>query len=201
MAAKVLKFPWEFYPALTESKLNVIAEALLSVYDSTHSDLSTDLDDNYTRGTTTFGRSKNKLTTLARSGVYPWLDLRNTSNDLTCAIDGVPFRFFRDDHDKPTKKGFWRRNAQDDLFAVEDDQPVLFRFVLESPVSDVDEPVVYFLGFTATGQLACEWKHETIVRVLRSADDTRPVAEEIPSPTVNLKTLDAGAAQKDGTDK
>lgn len=199
MTAKLLNFPWQFYGALTESRLSVIAEALLTVYDSTHTDLSSELDDNYTRGTTTFGRSKNKLIALHASRVYDWFDLRNTSNDLVCSIDGIPFRFFRDDHEKPGKKGFWRRNAQDDLFAVEDDQPVLFRFVLERPAGEEDEATVYFLGFTVSGQLACEWKHESTVRVLRSVDDSRPVAEEIPSPIVGLKDERTEGETKDGT--
>jgi len=176
--------PWEFYPALLEARLEVIAEALLDVYYDVQSELVSPLDDNYTRGTTTFGRQKNKLIQLCRSAVYSWLDLRNTSNDLTCAIDGIPFRFFRDDHENPSKRGFWRRNDQDDMFPVADDQPVIFRFVVEHSRNQEDEATVYFLGFTQEGQLACEWRYSETIRTLRSVTGTRPTAEETPPPVV-----------------
>ena len=180
------KQPWDYYSELTPDRLSVIAVALLDVYDEVQVDLSTPLDSPYTRGTTTFGRQKTKLIQLCQSDVYHWLDLRNTSNDLVCAIGRVPFRFFRDEHTAPRKKAFWRRNEQDNLFPVNDDEPVYWRFVIESPLTESDEATAYFLGHNASQQLVCEWKYAEAVRALHTTDSARPVEVPTPEPEVEL---------------
>jgi hypothetical protein len=180
------KSPWDYYPELTSDRLSVIAVALLDVFDDVQRSLSTDLDNSYTRGTTTFGRQKEKLIQLCRSSVYHWLDLRNTSNDLVCQIERVPFRFFSDDHAAPKKKSFWRRNAQDNLFPVSDDEPIYWRFVVESPLTDQDEASAYFIGCNANQELVCEWKYEHPVRTLRTTNNARPAEVATPAPEVSL---------------
>lgn len=197
MTDRITLKPADFHAELTEDRLSVIAKALLDVYDDTHSALSTDLDDNYTRGATTFGRSRNKLIAMHQSGQYSWFKLLDPSADITCGIGNVPFRFFRDDHENPKKRGFWRRNPQDDLFAEDDDQPTIFRFVLEHPLVEDDEARVYFLGFSQTGTLRCEWQYAGSVRSLHSVDDTRAHVEAQDSPTVLLR--DGEEDSKPGT--
>lgn len=180
------KQPWDFTPELSSARLIVIAKALLDVYDEVQRDLATELDDNYTRGTTTFGRQKNKIIQLCTSGRHPWLDLRNTSNDLTFAIGGTPFRFFSDDHEKPHKPGFWRRNQQDDLFPVDESTPIYWRFIVEKPLADEADATVYVIGANSDQEMVCEWKYDELVRVLTSTDATRPEAVETPEPEVGL---------------
>lgn len=193
--------PWDFYPELIEGRLWVIAEALLDVYYDVQIELASELDDNYTRGTTTFGRQKNKLVQLRNSGAYSWFKVLNTSNDLTCSIGEIPFRFFRDDHESPAKRGFWRRNYQDDLFPIADDQPVIFRFVVEHARNDEDEASVYFLGFTQEGQLVCEWRFDEPVRTLRSITQTRPLPEEILPAEIEPRVEVEPQEQRDKTSK
>jgi len=209
MTDRITPKPVEFHPELTDDRLALVAKALLDVYDETHAALSTELDDNYTRGTTTFGRSRNKLIAMHRSGLFSaWFNLLHAGTDITCAIGQVPFRFFRDDHVTPEKRGFWRRNPQDDMFAEDDDQPTIFRFVLEHPLVEDDEARVYFLGFSQTGTLRCEWQYAGSVRLLHSVDDARAHVEAQDSPTVLLRdseedskpgTADGGHDDKTGT--
>lgn len=194
MSNQIARLPSDFFPELTDARLSVIAEALLNVYFDTHAELTTELDCNYTRGTATFGRMKNKLIAMHRSGLYAdWFDLRNTSNDLTCAIAGIPFRFFRDDHESPTKSNFWRRNPQDDMFADDDDQPVQFRLVIEDPLNEEDEVRAYFCGFSQTQALVCVWQYQGTVRTLHSIDGVRPPSEDQPAPVVRLRDSESEA--------
>lgn len=180
------KQPWDFAPALSENKLVIVARALLDVFDEVQRELATDLDDNYTRGTTTFGRQKNKIIQLALSKKHDWLDLRNTSNDLTFSISGIPFRFFSDDHEKPHKPGFWRKNAQDNLWATNDQDPEYWRFIVEKPFAEEGEAAVYVVGANTNQEVICVWKYDEAVRVLKSVDTVRPEAVETPEPEVSL---------------
>lgn len=184
------KYPWEYKPSLSADRLSVVAEALLDVFYDVQKELDTDLDDNYTRGTTTFGRQKNRLINLCLDPTYPWLDLRNTSNDLTCAIDAIPFRFFSDDHEKPLKPGFWKRNEQDNLLPITDDDPVYWRFIVEKPLTEEDEASVYFLGANSNQEVICEWKYAEGVRILATVDGNRPAPVETPEPEVGLPKQD-----------
>ena len=184
------KQPWDFEPQLSADRLNVIAKALLDVYDEVQRELATDLDSNYTRGTTTFGRQKNKIIQLCVGKKYDWLDLRNTSNDLTFSIGGIPFRFFTDDHERPQKPGFWRKNDQDNLWATNDEIPVYWRFIVEKPLTEEGDASVYVIGANSNQEGICEWKYDEAVRVLKSVDITRPEAVDTPEPEVGLPKQD-----------
>lgn len=186
------KQPWDYHSALIADRLNLIAKALLDVYYDVQVELDTDLDSSYTRGTTTFGRQKSKLIQMGQDPSIPWLDLRNTSNDLTCTIGEIPFRFFRDDHSSPKKKGFWKRNEQDNLFPNEEGEPIYWRFVIEKPLTEDDDASVYFLGADVNQVTVCEWKYEESVRVLTSVDSRRPDPVETPEPQVGLPKQDQG---------
>lgn len=174
--------PWQLNNVLTEDRLNTIARAFLDVYYKVEEHLSTDDDCNYTRGATFFGRSRNRVIAMAQSADYPWLALSNCGMDVTCEMSGVPFRFFRDDHDSPKKRGFWRRNASDQLFAPDDVTPVIFRFIVERPVSEDEAPEIYFLGYNSNEILVTEWRYGQ-VPVLRSTDEIVPKpVEKGPAP-------------------
>jgi len=182
--------PWDYYSALSEDRLRIVAAALLDVYDEVQVELGTELDDNYTRGTTTFGRQKNKIIQLCTSNQFPWLDLRNTSNDLTFSIGCIPFRFFSDDHEKPSKAAVWRRNEQDDMFSSEEDEPIYWRYILEKPLSEDDEASVYVIGASSNQQIVCEWKYAEKVRILTNVDTSRPEAVDISEPQVGLPKIE-----------
>ena len=191
--------PWDFYEQYTEKRLATIASALLDVYYDTEKELSTALDDNYTRGATTFGRQRNKLIWMCQCGEYPWLDLAHAGMDIMCKIGGVPFRFFSDDPDSPSKPGFFK-NALSLLFPLRDNDPVHLRFVLEKPVDEASEAEVHFIGFNAAGEEVFRWRHEGNVNVVRSVDSSLPAAVKLPPAPVQPRhseekrsTPDAGA--------
>lgn len=187
--------PWTLKPVLTEERLNTIAQAFLDVNYSVLEILSTEDDCNYGRGALTFARSRQRLINMALSGKYLWLRITNSAMDVTLEIEGVPFRFFRDDHEAPKKKGFWRRNESDQLFAPDDSTPVIFRFVVEKAVQEEDEPEIYFIGYNAQEIPVFEWRYghfpvmHTIDDVTTSAVKMDPAPVKLPG--TNIKKDDA----------
>jgi hypothetical protein len=181
--------PWILKPVLTEERLNTIAKALLEVYYGVQEILSTDDDCSYGRGALTFGRSRKRLMNMALSGDYPWLKLTAPGMDVTLEIAGVPFRFFKDDHESPVKKGFWRRNESDQLFAPDDETPVLFRFVVEKAVQEEDEPEIYLIGYNAEQIALCEWRYGNLP-VMYTVDETTPNPVKMGSAPVKMPDID-----------
>lgn len=167
--------PSEFKPALTEDRLNFLAKQFWEVYYGVESLLTTEDDCNYGRGALFFGRARQRLINL--SFHHDWLKLTNSGMDVTLEIQSIPFRFFRDDHENPKKKGFWRRNDSDQLFAPNDQEPVIFRFIVQRPLTEEDELEIYFIGYNALEEVICEWRYGQ-VRVLRGVDQERPKAVE-----------------------
>jgi hypothetical protein len=191
--------PWQLKPELTEARLNVIAQAFLEIYYGVQELLSTDDDCNYSRGAVFFGRSRQRLIKMGMSETYSWLALVNPGMDVTLEIEGIPFRFFRDEHENPKKKGFWRRNDTDQLFAPDDVTPVMFRFIVERPLQEEDEPEIYFIGYNAQEIPVFEWKYGRF-SVMHSVDDGEPnpvkmgpAPVELPHP--DSKENDAGSKE------
>lgn len=185
--------PNHFHPQLTSDRLSIIAAALLDIRYEAIGLLQGPYDDNYTRETTAFGRSRNKLIELCRSGKYDWLDLRKPELDVTFTIGGIPCRFFRDDPIKPDKRGFFKRNQADDLFAWEQDAPVMWRFIVEAAVTDEDEDRVFFAGYSQLQEKVSEWAYQSGGVILHSVDNRTPVPVRIPLPEVGLLDDDEGA--------
>lgn len=179
------KQPWEFKPALSKDRLNFLAKQFWEIYYAVESLLATEDDCNYGRGALFFGRSRQRLINL--SFRVDWLALTNPGMDVTLEIEGIPFRVFRDDPDNPKKKGFWRRNDSDQLFAPNDEEPVIFRFIVERPMSDQEELEIYFIGYNALEEAVCEWRYGQ-VRVLRGVDQERPQVVEQPAAPVDVPT-------------
>ena len=183
--------PWDLHSQLTADRLNRIAELLRDVYEGVLRDLSTEDDDGYTRGATFFGRSRKRLISTAQNAKHDWLKLTNSAMDVTLEIEGIPFRFFRDDHTSPKKRGFWRRNASDQLFAPDTTSPVICRFIVESPLNiddDMQSAEVYFVGFNAQEIQVCEWRYGT-VPVLQSTDDALPESvKQAPAPIGGVRS-------------
>ena len=183
----MLRRPWEFSKALTEERLRVIALRLLEVRYGTVRELSTDLDDNYVRETAIFGRSRNMLIGMALSSQFPWLRLRHAALDVTAEIEGTPFRFFRDDPNHPEKLGFFKRNAVDDLFTTDDQDPVLWRFVIERAASDEVEDQVHFVGYNVYSEKVSQWTlANNRSSHLAGVDRDVPPARPLPMPEVEL---------------
>lgn len=173
-------FPSDFHPQLSSERLAIVAEGLLKVLDDTHEQLSTSLDDNYTRGTCTFGRQRQYLIKLCTSDVHEWLTLTHAGMDVTFEIEGIPVRFFADDPEKPKKPGFFRRNTVDQLWAPEVTTPTMWRFVVEKPEFEGEGARVHFVGYSPLEEVLCLWTYgEERTAVLHSVDDSAPVAAKI----------------------
>lgn len=186
--------PWKFKPVLTKDRLNFLAKQFWEIYYAVESLLTTEDDCNYGRGALFFGRARQRLINLSLR--HDWLTLTNPGMDVTLEIEGIPFRFFRDDPDNPKKKGFWRRNDSDQLFAPNEEEPVIFRFIVERPMSDQEELEIYFIGYNALEEAVCEWRYGQ-VRVLRGVDQDRPPVVEQPAAPVDVPIEDVKPDEND----
>jgi hypothetical protein len=188
--------PITFYSELSDDRLRVIATKLLDMRYSTFREMSSPFDDNYTRETAVFGRSKNMLVEMALSGEHDWMFLGHAGMDVTFKIGQVPCRFFRDDPDSPEKAGFLKRNAVDDLFAIDEHHPVMWRFVVEKALTDDDEDRVFFVGYNVYQEKVSEWMYQASLPMLHAVDQGVPAAAEIPAASVDVR--EDRSAQLDG---
>ena len=181
-----LKHPSTYYPELSDASLQAIAVALLDVRFSTWREMNSPYDDNYTRETTVFGRSRNMLIDMALSEQFG-TTLTHAGMDVTFKIGQVPCRFFRDDPNSPEKAGFFKRNAVDDLFSIDDQHPVLWRFIVERALIEDDEDRVFFVGYNAYQEKISEWVSQASSLVLSSVDRDTPQTKEIPPASVDIR--------------
>lgn len=196
--------PAMFYPELSDNRLRVIAVNLLDMRYSTFREMNSPFDDNYTRETAVFGRSRNMLIDMALSDQHDWMSLKHAAMDVTFNIGQVPCRFFRDDPNSPEKAGFFKRNAVDDLFAMDEQHPVMWRFVVEKALAEDDEDRVFFVGYNVYQEKVSEWMYQASAPTLHAVDKDVPVAAEIPPAFVDVREDDSaiyGNDRKTGSDE
>lgn len=198
MPEHTLPAPSQFHPQLTVERLSVIAEGILNVLDNTYSQLSTSLDDNYTRGTCTFGRQRQYLIQLCMSKVHDWLRLTHAGMDVTFEIENIPVRFFSDDPEHPKKPGFFRRNSVDQLWAPDATIPTMWRFVVEKPEFEGEGARVHFVGYSPLEDVLSLWTYgDERVVVLHSTDDTPPAPVEIVLDDISASVPEKGKKRSD----
>lgn len=196
--------PAAFYSELSDDRLRVIAIKLLDIRYSTFREMNSPFDDNYTRETAVFGRSRNMLIDMALSDQHDWMSLKHAAMDVTFNIGQVPCRFFRDDPNSPEKAGFFKRNAVDDLFAMDEQHPVMWRFVVEKALAEDDEDRVFFVGYNVYQEKVSEWMYQASAPTLHAVDKDVPVAAEIPPAFVDVREDDSaihGNDRKTGSDE
>lgn len=191
--------PEQYYPDLSDARLRVIATALMDVRSRTLAELSTELDCNYVRESAAFGRSRNMLIQLCQSGQHDWLSLKHAGMDVTFGIGSVPCRFFRDDAESPEKAGFFRRNGVDDLFADDDERPVMWRFVVEKAFNEEDEDRVLFAGYNVYQEKVAEWQYRDSMPTLHAVDDFVPPSTLLPKVSIDLRDDADQADAQNGT--
>lgn len=179
--------PSSYYPELTDERLAVIAEALLDVRYNTYRQMDSSFDDTYTRETAVFGRSRNMLIALALGEEHDWLSLINPGMDITFGIGSVPCRFFRDDPQMPEKPGFFKRNAVDCLFATDENDPVMWRFVVEKASSEEDEDHAFFIGYNVYQEKVSQWSYASSASVLHTVDDEIPAGKQLSAPEIDAR--------------
>jgi len=189
--------PWDFHQELSEDRLTVIATELLKVLDHTYEQLNTPLDDNYTKGTCTFGRQRNRLVEMCLKDNYSWLKLTNPAMDITFEIDEIPVRFFSDDPESPKKPGFFRRNSVDQLFAPEITSPTIWRFVVEKPEFEGEGARIHFVGFNELQEILALWTYgDDRATALHSTDDVPPTPVPIELDDISPSTPDTSKDRK-----
>jgi len=188
------KPPSFFHSCLTTERLTIIAEHILDMRFNTLREMDSVDDDAYTRGTTTFGRTRNSLIRLCNSKKYSWLTLVHSGMDVTCCIDGIPFRFFQDNPNNPKKEGFFKRNEADSLFPIDDTEPLIWRFVIEQALTEEDEDKVFFVGYNAYQEIVSQWSHDAPRAILHSIDKEVPLSKELSSANIEIRK-DKGQAQ------
>lgn len=194
--------PQHFEHVLTEERLNVLAKALLEECYTTEDDLQSTYDSGYSRGCTRFDRQKNKLKLLALE--HCWLTISDGSNRLVMSIEGLPFRFARDEHRSPRKpatllvsdteaiqrKNFIIENQMEmdfdgSSYSEQVRKPSVWRFFVEvsESLEDGRDYNIYFVGFNELKESVCVWEYANKVAVAASVDDTKHEAVEL-SPAV-----------------
>jgi len=183
-----LPLPNKFHPDLTEDRLSFISNILLEEYYKTEDELTSEFDDNYTRGCTVFGRQKNRIKKIAVSGTYDWLTIVNSSNDLVFKIGIIPCRFSTDDPQKPCKNAVINIHQAQIPFIDEADsnEPSRFCFILDKGMGNSDDPVVVLLGFDEFGIEKCRWVSDAI-RVFKTITANIPSTVEIAKPSISPK--------------
>lgn len=187
-----IKKPSHFSPDLSNERLEVIARALLDIRHTTIRELNSKYDSNYSREGTAFERSRNLLIDMCLEKGHDWLRLASSAMDVTFRIGSIPCRFFRDDPESPKKRGFFKRNLVDNLFATDEGEPVMWRFVVERAETDEDEDRVHLIGFNAFQEKVSQWTFGDSIRSLHSVDKEVPVAKSLRPAAVGL--LDDEAA-------
>lgn len=179
--------------AFQEEHLKLVASWMLEEYESTLDDLVRDTDSEYTIGTTSFGRQKARILKESRSENYPWLEFRNTTNDLVFSVDGIPCRFTNDNVVNPKKRAARETHClQYSLLedaAVSDD--MRFVFVLDKEFFK-DEPRVVLLGYSKeTNTQVCSCVLRESSRRIGEANISLPDSVEIKKPLVSPKRKNA----------
>lgn len=181
--------PSDFHHSLKDEYLSLVAHWLLDEWYATEDDLTRDTDGPYTRGTTRFGRQKQRITNEFLGGNHPWLGVENGGNDLVFTIGGIPCRFSNDSATAPTKKAVLEahRFQMPLIEEAEPDQAARFCFVVDPGVGDDSEPRVSLLGYSATGILVCQWQSSRTVRTLANIKTELPQAVEVAKPVIAPK--------------
>jgi len=186
--------PSNFQPALRDDLLATVAGWLMEEWAATEDDLVRETDSAYTRGTTCFGRQRQRILKEYLSGTHPWLGIENSANDLVFSIGGVPCRFSNDSLSAPSKRAVLEAHRFQ-LPLIEEAEPgqaVRFCFVVDHGIDERGEPRIELLGFTATDELVCSWRSTTSVRTLMPAKSDLPPPADIAKPVIVPKRRDLG---------
>jgi hypothetical protein len=180
-----LASPQRFSPDLTGERLSVVGELMLDVLSKGIAATNTPLDCAYTRAVLPWGWIRNALRLMAQSRQHEWLSLKHAGNDLVIAIGEIPIRFFIDDHINPRKQRVLSPTEGEQAqltfnFAQRtDDQPALWRFIVERAATEDGENRVFFVGYNKVGEIIAKWEFTESVRAFRSTDSDIPAPAEL----------------------
>ncbi|MDI9408114.1 MAG: hypothetical protein QM523_02595 [Candidatus Pacebacteria bacterium] len=160
---------------------------------NTQDDLTRSTDDNYTRGTTAFGRQKNRILIEYNSQNYKWLRIHSNTNDLVFSIHGTRCRFASDDFVNPKKNAvLFPNEAQLELLPeTRIDEPDHFCYIITkldfNDESSVDFDVI-FAGLNRQNKFMfkCSFFSNSTLLPIEAIIEPPPV--EVEKPMVEVKT-------------
>lgn len=186
----VNQHPSQFEPRLLPEYADRFCQEVASVAYSALEDASGQYDTPYTRGTLLFGRQQGLCKTLAADKTMPWLQLRNATLDFTVSLNGVLLQIVTDDPFAIKKAHRTRPNPIElhQLSIFEVSPEVCTWRVYVSSTYDVEFPKinVAMVGFDASHDVVCIWKHEQNNGVsVRAMEQHQPV--DVPEAKVMRK--------------
>jgi len=125
------------------------------------------------------------------------MTLGHSGMDIAFYIERVPCRFFTDDSNTPEKSGFFKRNFVDCLFDIDDQRPVMWRFIVERALTEEDEDKVFFAGYNVYQEKVSEWMYRASTPMLHSVDDEIPPTVDISPARIEVRDDDANSADDD----
>lgn len=187
-----LPHPSHYHAALSSERLAYVSRLLLTELAATERQMSSEVDDGYTRGCPTFGRQKNRIKLEATSGKAEWLTIVNPNNDLVFAIGSIPCRFSNDNPDSPSKDAVMVANRHQRSFFEDFERgvPKRFCFVVDRGASEHEDARVVFLGYDENNVLRCRWNSDS-VRTLQVVEPIVPEAAQLPKPIIGPKRADS----------
>lgn len=193
----VLKSPNGRLPLqLKEEYLHLIASWLLEEALATEDDLYRKSDNAYTKGSTRFGRQRQRILNEYLSGHHGWLKVVNGGQDIVFSIHDIPCRFSNDDPDAPKKRAvlethIYQMQLLEEAAAGE---AARFVFVIDRGLDESADPRVVLLGFSNSDEVVCRWFSTAGVRTMGVATPLLPKPVELPRPQVAIKQrrTDAG---------
>lgn len=193
MKEQELHPPSAFEPQLTREVLSFFANQMLEIYYDVYATLITPNDTNYTRGCTLFGRIHECFTRQIIRNLCPVpVFLEDGTFKFIFQIGSARIRFLVDDFINPKKKGFFiQSNPHFQLFPSDENEPVIWRFILDEPKNDEDEAKVIFAGYNSGGNVVAYWDSDDLEHnKLHLVDPITPESIELNAPFIEDPDLD-----------
>ncbi|AVN20485.1 hypothetical protein ACQUFW_00895 [Acinetobacter johnsonii] len=177
--------PPNYYDSsLNNEILSYFANHMLEVHSQTLRDLNSQDDDNYTISCTIFGRCRNRFSRVIRNGNAPVsTSLEDSSNKFTFKIGNTSgIRFFKEsDYLRPKRPNFFKQSHNFELFEIDDNLPVFWRFILVPARTDEEETFIAFVGFNQKLQPITAWTSNNTSRFIFDPEAILPEPADLKS--------------------
>ncbi|MDO5069415.1 MAG: hypothetical protein Q4D78_04335 [Neisseria zoodegmatis] len=170
-----IKKPWDFNAELSEDRLEIIGNLISDIYNTSAEEHRQHGDTSYVIGTVCFGRTYQALLSLKD---YDWYQVTRTTFDIVFEIGRVPCRFFSTTDPNNPKAKVYNRNQQDSLFPETEEEPCLWRFLIQKPISEeFDQYEIFFVGFDIHHNIRAQWCLSDKEKILNNLDHVLDIAE------------------------
>ncbi len=198
--------PWDLNADLQKYRLLQLAHFIAAVrsevidlYDESLGDTRLSL------GMRAYECCRSRILRAADSGEFPYLSILTPEGRFTFQIGGTPVRFSRNDPDHlPDRKIVVSEAAMNQMKLFGDtDQNSTIRwfFVFDTDFKSAADSV-YFVGYSETGDIVCQWEiplEDSVTHITDTKDNlSQPV--DLPKPAVGIKkVVPDNDKEKDGS--